>query len=80
MTPRHIACIELVEMLTDYLEGVLPPDEMAAVEAHLDVCPPCRVYLEQMRATIDVLGTVPVQTLSEDAYDTLLAEFRDRFA
>lgn len=80
MTPRDIACIELVEMLTEYLEGALTPDEMAAVDAHLATCPACRAYLDQMRATIDVLGTVPVETLSEDAYDTLLAEFRERFA
>lgn len=79
MTPREIACIELVEMLTDYLEGVLSPDEMAAVDAHLDECPACRAYLDQLRATIDALGTVPVETLSDDAYDTLLTEFRSRF-
>ena len=36
-TPRDIACIELVELLTDYLEGALRPDEVAAVEAHLDL-------------------------------------------
>ena len=78
MTPRDIACIELVEMLTDYLEGALPPDEVAAVEAHLETCPPCRTYLAQMRATIETLGSVPVETLSNQAFDTLLAVFRDR--
>ena len=71
-TPRDIACIELVELLTDYLEGVLPPDEVAAVEAHLAICPPCRTYLAQMRATIDALGHVPVETLSTRPTDTLL--------
>jgi anti-sigma factor RsiW len=77
-TPRDIACIELVELLTDYLEGALPPDEVAAVEAHLDTCPPCRIYLAQMRATIRAVGTAPVETLSDEAYDTLLAAFRNR--
>ena len=77
--PRDVACIELVEMLTNYLEGALPPDEVAAVEAHLQKCPPCQVYLAQMRATISALGSVPVDTLSADAQDTLLAAFRDRF-
>jgi anti-sigma factor RsiW len=77
-TPRDIACIELVEMLTDYLEGALPPSEVAAVEAHLETCPPCRTYLAQIRATIRAVGSVPVETLSDEAYDTLLAAFRDR--
>ena len=68
-----------MELLTDYLEGALPPDEVAAVEAHLETCPPCRTYLAQMRATIEALGSVPVDTLPDEAYDTLLAAFRDRF-
>lgn len=80
MTPRDIACIELVELLTDYLEGALPPGEVAAVEAHLQACAGCRNYLAQMRATIEAVGTVPVETLSDEAYDTLLTAFRDRFA
>ncbi len=79
MTPRDIACIELVELLTDYLEGALPADEVAAVDAHLETCSACRTYLAQMRATIQALGAVPVETLPDEAYDTLLAAFRDRF-
>jgi anti-sigma factor RsiW len=78
VTPRDIACVELVEMLTDYLEGALPSAEVTAVEAHLETCPSCRTYLAQMRATIATLGSVPVQTLSDDAYDALLAAFRNR--
>ncbi len=78
MTPRDIACRELVELLTDYLEGVLPPDEVAAVDAHLDDCDACRAYLDQMRATISMLGSVPVETLSERACDTLIAAFTQR--
>jgi anti-sigma factor RsiW len=79
MTPRDIACIEIVELLTDYLEGALPADEVAAVEAHLAVCPGCQHYLDQMRATIAALGTVPVESLSPQAQDTLLDAFRDHF-
>jgi anti-sigma factor RsiW len=78
MTPRDIACRELVELLTEYLDGVLPPDEVAAVDAHLDGCDACRAYLDQMRATIAMLGSVPVETLSDAACDTLLAAFSER--
>jgi anti-sigma factor RsiW len=79
MTPRELACIELVELLTDYLEDALPPDEAAAVEAHLATCPPCQAHLAQLQATIDALGAIPEQTLPEAAYDALLSAFRDRF-
>ena len=76
-SPRDIACNELVELVTDYLEGVLPPDEVRAIDAHLAGCPHCRVYLDQLRATIAALGTVPVPSLSAEVQDSLLAAFRD---
>jgi anti-sigma factor RsiW len=73
---RAVACRELVELLTDCLEGALPPEEVAAVEAHLAVCPGCVSYLEQMRATIAALGRVPLESVPEDALEELLAAFR----
>ena len=76
MTPRDIACNELVELLTEYLEGALPPAEVAAIEEHLRGCEACRTYLDQLRATVDVLGELPVQTLPDHAIDALLAAFR----
>lgn len=78
MTPPEPACRELVELITEYLEGSLPTADVVAVEAHLAGCPACRRYLAQMRATIDALGFVPVETLSAEACDTLLEAFRAR--
>jgi anti-sigma factor RsiW len=78
MTPRELACNELVELITEYLEGELPPSEVAAVEAHLAICEGCQRYLDQMRATLAALGSVPAETLSDDAINTLLAAFPDR--
>ncbi len=75
MNARTVACVELVELLTDYLEGALPADEVVAVETHLAGCTACRRYLDQMRATIAALGSVPVDTLSPQAFDVLLAAF-----
>lgn len=77
-TPRETACLELVEMLTDYLEGALPPDEAAAVESHLAACEGCGTYLDQMRITIRTLGSVPVDSIAPGTMDTLLAAFTRR--
>jgi anti-sigma factor RsiW len=73
---RDVACRELVELLTDYLEGALRPDEVAAIDAHLDDCDACRTYLDQLRATITALGSVPVETVSDRTTDAVLAAFR----
>ena len=76
-TPVHIPCIEVVEILTDYLEGALDPDMQRRVEAHLDVCPPCVVFLDQLRSTIDSLDELPVETLPAETVDALEDAFRD---
>lgn len=73
---RDIACRELVELLTDYLEGALSRDEAAAVDAHLAGCDACRTYLDQLRATMAALGSLPVATVSATTTDAVLAAFR----
>jgi anti-sigma factor RsiW len=76
-TPEHMACRELVEVITDYLEGTLPARDRARFEAHLALCDPCVVYLEQMRETIAVVGRLPLSGLSPTAREGLLEAFRD---
>jgi anti-sigma factor RsiW len=73
---EHMACQELVEVITDYLEGTLPPPDRARFEAHLALCDPCVVYLEQMRETIGVVGRVPLDALSAPVREGLIEAFR----
>lgn len=51
-----LPCREFVELVTDYLEEMLPPALSARFEAHLDICDGCRLYLGQMRLTIRALA------------------------
>jgi anti-sigma factor RsiW len=66
----------VVEVITGYLEGSLGWRERRRFEKHLRACDACTRYLEQMRETLDLLGTVPVDTLSQEAQSTLLHAFR----
>jgi anti-sigma factor RsiW len=72
----EMPCRELVELLTDYLEGRLTPVDRIRVEAHLAECEACRTYLEQFRQTIRVLGRLPGESLSSEARGALVAAFR----
>jgi anti-sigma factor RsiW len=72
-----LACQQMVELVTDYLEGSLGWRDRRRFEKHLAACDACHRYLEQMRETLDLLGTVPVDTLSPEAQSTLLDAFRD---
>jgi anti-sigma factor RsiW len=75
-TPQ-MRCRELVELITDYLEGTLPASERARFERHLAGCEGCQAYLDQMRTTIGALGRLPPESLSADAERKLLEAFRD---
>jgi anti-sigma factor RsiW len=71
-----LACREAVALMTAYLEGELRTDERARLEAHLADCPHCSEYLAQLRVTIDALGAVDVDQLSDDAVDDLAELYR----
>jgi anti-sigma factor RsiW len=75
--PNDLTCKELVEIVTDYLEGALPASERERFDAHLRTCDGCTTYLEQMRATIRVMGTLSEDGLDPAARDRLLQIFRD---
>ena len=74
--PR-LSCRDVVDLLTDYLDGALPPLTHERVEAHLATCPDCTAYLEQIRATIDVVGRLREEDLPEPMRDDLMRAFRD---
>jgi anti-sigma factor RsiW len=74
--PDEMTCRELVEVITDYIEGTLPDDDRRRFEEHLGECPYCVSYLEQMRATIDTLGELREESLAPEVRNELLEAFR----
>ena len=75
-TEREMACQELVEVITDYLEGSLPEVDRARFETHLASCPACQEYVEQMRALVRLSGKLTVRSLEPETVDSLLVAFR----
>ena len=72
-----LTCMELVELITDYLEGTLPAPERSRFETHLHECNGCHNYLEQMQQTIALTGTLTEETISPAALDEMLHLFHD---
>jgi anti-sigma factor RsiW len=70
-----LRCQDVVELVTDYLEGALDPDLTARFNEHLQICPHCVEYVDQVRRTIRTVGQVPVDSLPQEIMDGLLAEF-----
>ena len=74
----ELACDEVVELVTDYLEGALSPGETALFEEHVSDCEGCERYLEQMRTTIATVGRIGEADVPPAMRERLLAAFRDR--
>jgi anti-sigma factor RsiW len=77
---KELVCQDFVELVTEYLEGSLPADAVAECEKHLEDCPYCKFYLEQMRKTIDLLGGAVQESLPEEMRLHLLEAFRRQVA
>ncbi len=77
MIADELTCQELVELVTEYCEGTLCPEECARFEEHLAACPGCQTYVEQIRQTIRLLGRMRAEPLSPAARDEILKCFRD---
>lgn len=76
MTEREMACQEMVELVTSYLEDTLSADDRRRIEAHLAGCSGCRAYLEQMRITLRLLGALSTEDIPTAVQQDLLAVFR----
>jgi len=72
-----LTCSQIVELVTDYLEGELPPPERLRFEEHISSCAPCREYLSQMRQTVETAGRLTEEEISPPAMEALLDAFRD---
>jgi len=72
-----ITCRELVELVTDHLEGALADADRRRFNEHLKGCEACRTYIEQMRLTIKAAGELSEESLDPEAREALLGAFRD---
>jgi predicted anti-sigma-YlaC factor YlaD len=77
MDDMYLTCRELVELVTDYLEGAMTPDLQARFEEHIMTCAPCQAHLDQMKQTIEVVGRIPEESVAPAAEHDLVEAFRD---
>ena len=74
---KKLTCRELVELVTEYLEGTLSRRDRARFDAHLGACTNCTHYVEQFRETVRLTGTLGESDVSPEAAEALLAQFAE---
>jgi predicted anti-sigma-YlaC factor YlaD len=74
---RDLTCAEVVELVTEYLEGGLSAQDRERFEEHIGFCDACLTYLDQMRETIQSVGVLREEDLAPELQEGLLSVFRD---
>lgn len=59
-------CDDVIQLLTDYIDGELEPEAQAQLDQHFKVCPPCVSFLETFKVTIELTGTFKCEDIPED--------------
>jgi anti-sigma factor RsiW len=68
-----LQCVELVDSLTEYLDGEVDEGKRRRVEQHLETCAGCRAAMDQFQTVIRLNGR-----LTEDDVAHIDALVRDR--
>lgn len=67
-------CKAVHKKLILFLEKELPGPEMKAVQEHLDVCPDCAFFAEEMKMTLSILETEKVSEVNPYFYTRVKAK------
>jgi anti-sigma factor RsiW len=73
---RDIVCQQAVELVTDYLDGALSRRDRRRFESHLRACPNCSAYLEQIKITIELTGSIQPEDLTPQARTDIVELYR----
>lgn len=76
MSTTDFTCRELVEFLTDYIDGSLEPTERSRLDMHLRDCDGCANALEQFRTTIEVTGHLTEDQVAAPEREAVREAFR----
>jgi hypothetical protein len=74
---RDYTCQEVVELVSEYLEGAMTPEQMTAFELHLNFCDGCFRFLDQVRTTAAMARVLPEDEIPDEIRAELLRAFND---
>lgn len=67
-----MSCSEITELVTAYLDRRMPLSQRMAFRMHILMCPHCRRYLRQVRATVKLTGQLPAEPIPDQVRDDLV--------
>jgi hypothetical protein len=76
-TSEHLSCQEVVELVSDYLEGELADEATSPFEQHLNFCDGCIWYVDQVRTAVVTTGRLREEEVPPETRERLMKAFRD---
>ena len=75
---KMMTCREQVELLAEYLDGVLDPEVARALEQHLDGCVSCSNFIKTYRATRTWIKEVTYEEMPEELKGRLASFLKEK--
>ncbi len=70
-------CRQVVELMTEYIEGTLSDSDRKKFEQHIAGCDGCTEYLRQLRISIGLTGRLPDEPVPAHLAEELVRAFKD---
>ena len=67
----HVTCLDLLDGLSDYLDGEAPGELCAEIERHLAECHKCRIVVDTLRKTVTLYHQLPQPEMPAQARERL---------
>lgn len=76
----RIRCADAIELVTEFLDDALSQHDLARFEAHLNGCEGCAVFVDQVRMTVTLAGSIGEQQvrLMPANFEALAEQLRSR--
>jgi predicted anti-sigma-YlaC factor YlaD len=72
-------CVELLDVVSDALDGTLAEGARAGFDEHLRACAACRNYVEQLKISVESLKRIPREGRPNPRRDALIEAYRKKF-
>ena len=72
-------CRQVVDKISEYIDGELDPELVRELECHLQHCEDCRVVVDTTRKTVEVFCHTEPAPLPNDVHERLNQLFRHNF-
>jgi len=70
---RNIGCNECMDLLADYVDGLLPREQALSLQWHIEGCPPCVAFVNTYKGTVNAAKRLRETALPPEVRERLMS-------